>query len=196
MICPICATELGPLELQGNKRFHFACRYCVECKAEIPNDEICEKSFEEHGSIMHSGCAERRHWSDFQRKDVPFVQSHVNLINQKICTMRRPLALDNLEQFYSLLRDLQQCAANVKVLIDRTKDRNRVQDAKEYREKTDLQKQAERRKSLLEETKKIQLAEERANPALRDRRKAIAGLVALGMSQDQAEAMVPQPKAN
>lgn len=191
LLCKICEKELGPLELQAALPFHFDCRKCTFCQQEIPNTELCEKSLLEFGEILHSQCAERKLWSEFQKTDVPLGQSHINLINKKICGLREALDLSNLEIFYSLLRDLQQCAANVKVLIDRTKDRQKVEIAKEYREKVTEQKKTERERTRIEEERRIMLQSERDNPALRDRRKAIEGLMKLGIAREAAEKMVP-----
>ena len=138
MNCLICDKSLGSLETDLNRRVHFECRHCAVCGDEMPiSIEEIEKCLEKFGRFGHTTCLEKELWEDFKRKDLVLIQQHVNVLNKYICEARNPLAINELELFYSLLRDLQQCTANVKVVIDRTKDRLRMKQVVEYREKVE-----------------------------------------------------------
>jgi hypothetical protein len=89
------------------------------------------------------------------------------------------------------LRDLQQAAANVSIAISRKKDKIKIVETEAWRTHVEIESENQKEKKRQTEEKKIRLQEERSNPQLRNRRKALEGLMqSFGMTEEQAEAML------
>lgn len=193
MTCPFCSLELGSSEIELNRKWHFDCQRCSLCSNEVTH-EIAEQAITAERKPEHSTCREAK--LDAELKDgLPLTYEHLNRLNSLMLS-RRPENILSLESLYDLLRSMQQCTANVSIAISRQRDKTRIRDAENYRAHVEIETENIRETKRIEETKKLQRQAERLDPRVRDRRKAIEGLMALGMSRETAEGMVPQIKVS
>lgn len=199
MNCLLCNLPLGEFELasEGRLKWHSACQVCHYCKEPVTFD-MAEKTIKDCDAqvgtciseyLYHQPCHEKALGERFKNKDFPIVQEQLDLLNKFLLSQRSEIPL-TLEELYPLLRDLQQCAANVSIALNRKKDKLKIKDAAAYREHVEIRKENNKLETRAIEEKKTRLASERADPALRNKRKALEGLIAMGLSKDQAEAML------
>lgn len=201
--CLLCNLPLGELELSLNNKWHKApkdCQVCHYCKEPVTFD-MAEKAIKDCDAqigtciseyLYHQPCHEKALGERFKNKDLPIVQEQLDLLNKFLLSQRSEIPL-TLEELYPLLRDLQQCAANVSIALNRKKDKLKIKDAAAYREHVEIRKENNKLETRAIEEKKTRLASERADPALRNKRKALEGLIAMGLSKEQAEAMLAKP---
>lgn len=203
--CLLCNLPLGEFELstEGRVKWHTGCQVCHYCKEPVAH-ELAEKAIKDCESVIgtelpseslyHQPCHERALGERFKNKDLPIVQVQLDLLNKFLLSQRGEIPL-TLEELYPLLRDLQQCAANVSIALNRKKDKLKIKDAAAYRETVEIRKENNKLETRLVEEKKARLASERANPKLRAERKAIEGWITMGMSKEVAEKLIADAKA-
>jgi hypothetical protein len=202
-MCPFCNLELGPFELEHGHKWHKACAKCHYCQHEVTHEmaEQCVSKAADNvlsceQRLYHVPCHERALMEQFKNKEFPIVQEQLDILNRFLLTSHEELPL-TLDALYPLLRNLQQAAANVSIAINRKKDKIKIRDVAAWRETTEIREQVNKEEKAKIEAKKIRLQNERADPKLRDRRKAITGLMqAFGISQADAEAMIDKKEAN
>ena len=188
--CLLCHTELGSLEIECSQTTHYDCRKCSECHKDV-NQEMVEAALTAQRLPIHTECEDRKKLTEFRNDELPLTQRHLDALNKYILA-RRPENDLTLESMYSLLRDLQQAAANVSIAIKRQKDKIHIADAEQYRAHVEIETENTKQAKRVEQDKKIRLQNERQNPQLRDRRKAVDGMIALGITREAAESMIPQ----
>jgi len=202
-MCPFCNLELGPFELEHGHKWHKTCAKCFHCGHEVTHEmaEQCVSKAAENllpcnVRLYHMPCHERALMEQFKNKEFPIVQEQLDILNRFLLTSHEELPL-TLDALYPLLRNLQQAAANVSIAINRKKDKIKIRDVAAWRETTEIRETINKEEKAKIEAKKIRLQAERQDPKLRDRRKAIAGLMqAFGISQADAEAMIDKKEAN
>lgn len=197
-LCPLCLQPLDTFEIEHNHKWHKACQVCKYCKHETTHEHV-EKligNWSEESPVMlshslyHSPCHEKQLMAEFRDDKLPLVQEHLDVLNKFLLSVNEEIPL-TLECLYPLLRNLQQAAANVSIAIARKRDKIRISEAEVYRAKTKEQKEAEKLETRKVEAAKIQRVNEKTDPALRAKRKAIEGLMtAFKMSEAAAIAMI------
>ena len=192
MNCLICNKELEGLEKECNREWHYDCQICTYCKGSVTED-ILRESLSQQRPCSHKNCHENALWSSFGNDNIIITQEHLDVLNHWLLTPH-PLAENiSIETCYKLLRDLQQAAANVSIAISRKKDKIKIVETEAWRTHVEIESENQKEKKRQTEEKKIRLQEERSNPQLRNRRKALEGLMqSFGMTQEQAEAMLKQ----
>jgi hypothetical protein len=204
-MCPFCNLELTLFEIELNHKWHKACAKCHYCQYEVTH-EMAERCVSKAATgdyilppaqmLYHMPCHERALMEQFKDKEFPIVQGQLDILNRFLLTSKEEIPL-TLEALYPLLRNLQQAAANVSIAINRKKDKIKIRDVAAWRETTEIREQINRDEKAKIEEKKIRLQAERADPKLRDRRKAIQGLMsAFGLSEADASAMLDKKEAN
>ena len=187
--CIVCKTELGKLEIDCHRDWHYDCQNCVYCKSLVTED-ILRDSLAKNRPVSHESCHEKEIWKSFGLENIQITQEHLNFLNKWLLTPH-PLENITLETCYSLLRDLQQAAANVTIALNRKKDNIKIIETENWRAHVEFEQEERKEKKRQTEEKKIRLQEERSNPQLRNRRKALEGLMqSFGMTEEQAEAML------
>lgn len=206
-LCPLCLSELTSFELEHSQAYHRACQVCKYCKSETTRESVetlianwhTETPIMLSHSLYHSPCHEKQLMAEFRDDKLPLVQEHLDVLNKFLLSANEEIPL-TLECLYPLLRNLQQAAANVSIAIARKRDKIRISEAEVYRAKTKEQKEQEKLETRKVEAAKIQRVNEKADPALRAKRKAIEGLmVAFKLTETQALALIEaqqQGKAN
>ena len=203
-MCPFCNLPLGDFELEHGHKWHKACAKCHYCQHEVTH-EMAGKLIESvpNGDsttishlLYHSSCHERALLEQFKNKDFPIIQEQLDILNRMTLTTREEIPLD-IETMRTLLRTLHQITANWSIALNRKVDKIKVRDTDSWRETIAIREENNKIDKRILEEKKARLASERADPKLRDRRKAIAGLMsAFGISQSDAEAMIDKKEAN
>jgi hypothetical protein len=186
--CTICKNPLSEPELELHRTYHKSCMVCHYCKNET-TDEMARKA-ESPESLFHGPCHERKLMEDFKNKDLPIVQEQLDLLNKFLLTAHDEIPL-TLDVLYPLLRNLQQAAANVSIAINRKKDKIKIKDADAYRKHVEIRNENNKFEKRAVEEKKARLQAERLDPKLRDRRKALQGLMtAFSLTEAQANEML------
>jgi|HubBroStandDraft_2_1064218.scaffolds.fasta_scaffold54336_4 hypothetical protein len=203
--CPFCNLPLTDFEIELNHKWHKKCAKCHYCQHEVTHEmasECVSKAAEgdyilpPSQMLYHVPCHERALMEQFKNKEFPIVQEQLDILNRFLLTSREEIPL-TLDALYPLLRNLQQAAANVSIAINRKKDKIKIRDVAAWRETTEIREQVNKEEKAKIEAKKIRLQSERADPKLRDRRKAIHGLMqAFGLSEQDASAMLDKKEAN
>src|SRR5437667_4422558 len=195
MNCLICKGELGQLEIDCHREWHYDCQICHYCKGAVTED-ILRESLEAGRPCSHKNCHENALWASFGNDNILITQEHLDTLNHWLLTTHPLKEGISLETCYKLLRDLEQAAANVAVAISRKKDRIKIVETEAWREHIEIEQENNREKKRIQEEKKIKLQEERADPRLRDRCKETEGLRAsFGMTQEQAEEFLRNQEA-
>ena len=204
LMCPFCNLPLGEFEIEHGHKWHKACAKCHYCQHEVTH-EMASKLIESvpNGDsttishlLYHQPCHERALMEQFKVKEFPIVQAQIDILNKFMLSTREPLELD-IEVIRTLLRTLLECTANVSIALNRKIDKIKVRDTESWRETIAIREENNKIDKRILEEKKTRLASERADPKLRDRRKAIAGLMsAFGISQADAEVMVDKKEIN
>lgn len=191
-LCVICKLPLGPLEIatEGRLTWHLDCQRCQICTHEMPNVERIQECIAKHIDVSHLHCFENRLNTEIREKTIPVTQSHLDVLNETILSRRDPIDPNNLEAWYTLLRSMQQAAANISILLHRAKDKAKIKQAVAYREDTLTANSERRESSFKKELKKVNLAAERADPERREKRKAVEGLMKLGITETDALAIL------
>ena len=197
-LCRICSQPLSEGEASLNRTWHFDCEVCTICKCHFPNPQRISECLDTHVVISHITCFSKSKIEEIKNKVIPITREHVTALNNQILTMRAmldPLPTD-LEILHGTLRDLQECASNVKFILELTKDKIRISDSQEYAEKVKTERKAKSEISASENERKATLQAERENPELRARRKAIEGIMStFGFTREAAEAMLAKQTA-
>jgi hypothetical protein len=98
---------------------------------------------------------------------------------------------EDLKQLYDVLHELQDAASSISILLSLTKDKIRIESNIEYTEKVKTERRQSSEAAAIDENKKAARQAERENPILRDRRKAIEGIMkTFGFSLEAATAML------
>lgn len=140
----------------------------------------------------HTLCEESRLASEIKLR-ASVTQQHIDLTNNEILTIKSQWQTDeDLVALTKYLVSAQELAANISWLLSLTKDKIRIKDSQEYAAKVTTERKAKSEAAADENEKKARLAAERADPRLRERRKAIEGLIAMNIAPDVAESMIPQ----
>jgi hypothetical protein len=197
-LCRICSKPLSEGEASLNRTWHFDCEVCTICKCHFPNPQRISECLDTHVPVSHITCFSRAKIEEIKNKVIPITREHVTSLNNQILTMRAmldPLPAD-LEILHGTLRDLQECASNVKFILELTKDKIRISDSQEYAEKVRTERKAKSETSASENERKATLQAERENPELRARRKAIEGIMStFSFTREAAEAMLAKQAA-
>ncbi len=152
--------------------------------------------------IAHLGCFHKATIASLKAHKIPLTVRDLKVLNDEILTMRHIVNPDetdyaSLHELFSAARDL---AAAIGFVMDLTKDKIKIDNIRDYDEKTKAEKKIKAEQSIRtaeSDQEKIErsakLAAERENPALRDKRKAIEGFIkGFGLSLDAATAMVEE----
>ena len=147
-------------------------------------------------TISHFACRERVLLSEIKDKSIPVTKAHCDLLNGQILRfVDVPPNKDDIEQLSDLLRTVTELAANVSFVFSHISQRVKIKDLRKGQEEIARRDGESKLAARAEEARKIQRQTERANPAIRDRRKAIEGFRALGLSEEQAIAAVDKMRA-
>jgi hypothetical protein len=188
--CLLCKQELGALEIECNQTTHYDCRKCSLCESPVAESLVLHAI--EHGVLPeHESCREKELLKAFYNEELPLTQAHLDKLNKWLLSKRHVEQEPTLEFWYSLLRDMQQVSVNVAIALKRAKDKITIKDTEQYRAHVEIASENAKQSKRLDEEKKIRLQQERDNPAIRNRRKAVEGMMAMGLSREVAESMVP-----
>lgn len=213
--CPVCDKELGPAEVTLNQKYHYDCNKCATCELGPLTYEIMEAWLEGKGTREHSGCRDKRLERELLSKEVTITQAHLDFLNrirlmawvdedatsdiasesQSTEQQFRALKIHErkIDDMYKFLSKYQTFAALTSICIAQKKDAQLKKASSDYRDKTQYEKEIERTKTRTEEARKIQLQKEREDPKLRNRRKAVEGMMkAYNMTMEQVEAMMKE----
>jgi hypothetical protein len=200
--CAICQKPLTAPELRLNRAWHFDCEVCEICgdRDGIENNSTrIEKCLTDGAPISHVTCLKTKLFADFKNNVLPITMAHIQALNEEICGFFPAINPETADVtlLYNVLVKIQELATNVSTCLSATKDKLLIREARtfdhEQRQKAATRKaeQFESEKERLAAQAKTEMFKaERENPALRHRRKAIEGFMAIGMSEEQAKAMV------
>lgn len=195
--CLICQLPLFEAEVRLQRSWHFDCEKCQICGEEGLAPEQIAKCLADSQPVAHTICLKTKLFADFKNNVVPITKSHIDALNAEINSFYPQVNPnpEDVQLLFALLTSLQETATNVSHALNLTKDKLLIRESRNYDHQV-KQKQAEIRQAKLEtqieklerEKRSEQLKAERENPMLRNRRKAIEGLMAIGYSKDEAEA--------
>jgi hypothetical protein len=201
--CLVCGNPLPDLETSLHRSWCYACAKCQICNAEGLDEDIITRALANGEPIAHTGCRDAKALRDLKDITIPLRVEQIDLLNREITSQWRiePLIAD-VDYLRSVVVKLQECAANVSMVLGRTKEKISVREAQDYRIKTKAEREAERTASRAKETEKIekanhsaQLEAERKDPALRLRRKQLEAFLNMGLSPVDAEKAVTEALA-
>ncbi len=197
--CLICSEPLPA----HRESWHEECEKCQICGADMHHaTKVIQKCLDDGGPIAHLGCYHKATISALKNQRIPLTINDLRVLNDEILTMRHIVNPDETD--YQALHDLHMAAKDLAIsvgfVLDLTKDKIRIVDrnnTEEWVKEKKAVKNAERARTAETDQQKIErsalLAAERENPALRDKRKAIEGLIkGFGLSLDAATAAVEE----
>ena len=192
--CPICGKPLGDIETALHRPYHYDCMKCAFCAESLPSAEVIDDCLRKGYPISHHGCRERHLIREIKDKTIPVTQAHIDVLNRDILRfMDVPPALDDIEQLTSLIKSVTELAANVSFVFSHVSQRVRIVELRKGQAEIRASEGQRLIAKRADEADRIRRQTERANPAIRDRRKAIEGLVQLGISPDEATKMIDHP---
>jgi uncharacterized protein YdiU (UPF0061 family) len=161
---------------------------------------IIEKCLSVNLPVAHPVCSDREAIEKIRTETIPITKAYVLALNNQIITMRHTVRppITDIALLSDILNVLQECARDVSWVLKQTRDKISIEDSQEYAEKIKTErklKAIESEAASVREQKtaerSAQLAAERDNPALRDRRKAIEGIMkTFGFTLEAATAML------
>jgi len=190
-LCLICKLPLGPEE---TKAWHFDCEVCSECGQPLHNsNKLIWDCLNSGIPVADITCRNKLKIQEIRNKVFPATLEHLRAFNDQILSIKHEVnpTDEDLKQLYDVLHELQDAASSVSILLSLTKDKIRIESNVEYTEKVKTERRQNSETAALEENKKAARQAERENPALRDRRKAIEGIMkTFGFSLEAATAML------
>ena len=190
-LCKICKLPLGPEE---TKAWHFDCEECTMCGQPLHNsNKLIWDCINSNIPVADITCRNKTKIREIRDKIFPATIEHLRAFNAMILTIRSEVnpQEEDLKQLYDVLHELQDGASSISILLSLTKDKIRIESNVEYTEKVKTERRQNSETAALEENKKAARQAERENPALRDRRKAIEGIMkTFGFSLEAATAML------
>jgi hypothetical protein len=130
---------------------------------------------------------------EIRDKIFPATLEHLRAFNAQILSIKHEVnpTDGDLKQLYDVLHELQDAASSISILLSLTKDKIRIESNVEYTEKVKTERRQSSEAAAIDENKKAVRQAERENPALRDKRKAIEGIMkTFGFSLEAATAML------
>ena len=189
--CLICKLPLGPEE---TKAWHYDCEECTMCGQPLHNsNKLIWDCLNSGIPVADITCRNKTKIREIREKIFPATIEHLKAFNNQILTIRAEVnpQEEDLKQLYDVLHELQDAASSISILLSLTKDKIRIESSVEYTEKVKTERRQNSETAALEENKKAARQAERENPALRDRRKAIEGIMkTFGFSLEAATAML------
>ena len=176
-LCLICKLPLGPEE---TKAWHFDCEVCSECGQPLHNsNKLIWDCLNSGIPVADITCRNKTKIREIREKIFPATIEHLKAFNNQILTIRAEVnpQEEDLKQLYDVLHELQDAASSISILLSLTKDKIRIESNIEYTEKVKTERRQNSETAALEENKKAARQAERENPFLRDKRKAIEGVV-------------------
>lgn len=203
--------EAGPL-----LTIHEECKLCHYCNKEVTPHYLkafCDQT--ERPMVYHQICRNQALEQDFKQKPVIITQEHLDYLNrshlfmQQVMHSNDDLSIESnqeisermitpwfteldLEGKFKALKNFEAVCARMSIAL--SKDKNAIQtriqareierykEVQEIRDGQVTRKETNRMKSLTE----IEKDNEKANPQLKARRKAIEGFMKVGMSEQAA----------
>ena len=194
--CPICHNPLGSIELNLGHSWHLDCMKCQYCGGSALPFERVAACLEQGISISHAPCADKQVFNQLREKKLPILKQYLSAVNNDILKVRTSLLPDSdILAIQELLVNLKETAVNVSWILKQVRTNISIKDSEEFTEKIRTEKKVKADVEAISQERKNVIAAERADPALRDRRKAIEGLVkGLGISLEAATAMIDSQK--
>lgn len=201
MDCLICKKPLFEPEEKLNRKWHFDCEKCSICQNDMPNSDRILQCLKDEQPVSHTTCLKTKLFQDFKTQTLPLTKSHIDALNTEINSFFPAVdsSTADVQILYDLLISLQECASNVSYALSLTKDKLLIRESQQFNHEVRVKQAKERAEKIESETEKLarqektaMFAAERADETgmLRMRRKAIEGFIAIGMSKEQAEALV------
>jgi len=175
--CLICKLPLGPEE---TKAWHYDCEECTMCGQPLHNsNKLIWDCLNSGIPVADITCRNKTKIREIREKIFPATIEHLKAFNNQILTIRAEVnpQEEDLKQLYDVLHELQDAASSISILLSLTKDKIRIESNIEYTEKVKTERRQNSETAALEENKKAARQAERENPFLRDKRKAIEGVV-------------------
>jgi hypothetical protein len=194
--CRICTEPLSAGELNLNQTWHYHCQICQICSQELPAPERIAYCLDQNIPVSHLVCYQQEKIRELKTQTIPVSREHIQILNDKILGLRQQYipAESDLQLLLETLNDLKECAANVSSMLQLTRERIHIKNNESdvQHEKKQKAAKAEVAATLQVKVEKAaQLAAERSDPKLRERRKAIEGIMkTFGFSEEQAIAML------
>lgn len=206
--CKVCELDLGPLELQARRAYHFDCQICEYCKNPITH-EMMHRWMIDKGPRAHSTCYETYMQEEIKRRPVTITQGMLDYLNNwRLCPdmsrtvesnqdtaslQARKCVIDmNHNEMYTLLKMAQAFCGTISEIVSQNKDsaevklkRKLADDEREKRSK-DLVKDAEGTRI----SQQAQLEEKRTKKLLAKSTpegKLLNMFMKLGMTLEQAK---------
>lgn len=190
-LCKICQLPLGPEE---TKAWHYDCEECTMCGQPLHNsNKLIWDCLNSGIPVADITCRNKTKIQEIREKIFPATIEHLRAFNAMILTIRSEVnpSESDLKQLYDVLHELQDGASSISILLSLTKDKIRIESNVEYTEKVKTERRQNSEAAAIDENKKAARQAERENPALRDRRKAIEGIMkTFGFSLEAATAMI------
>jgi len=201
--CLLCGEELSADEVSRRRAWHESCNKCPVCAHGPLDEDMLIKQLATGSPIGHTGCLESLAMRDLKDKTIQMRLEQIELLNREITTQWKiEPSLEDTEKLYKVLIRLQEAAANVSIVLGRTKEKIMVREASDYRQKTKAEREAEKEtarsaaQAEIDKAKKQEiLSAERENPALKLKRKALEGLMSIGLTKEQAEVQIAAMEA-
>ena len=189
--CLICKLPLGPEE---TKAWHYDCEECTECGQPLHNsNKLIWDCLNSGIPVADITCRNKTKIREIRDKIFPATLEHLRAFNDQILSVKHEVnpTDGDLKQLYDVLHELQDAASSVSILLSLTKDKIRIESNVEYTEKVKTERRQSSEAAAIDENKKAARQAERENPILRDRRKAIEGIMkTFGFSLEAATAMI------
>ncbi len=198
-ICLICSQPLSDLR----QSWHEECEVCQICNAPMHHaTKVIQKCIDDGGPIAHLGCYHKQTIANLKNQKIPATIRDLTVLNAEILTMAHIVNPDQTD--YAALHSMHMAAKDLAIavgfILDLTKDKIKIDNIRDYDEKTKAEKKVKAEQSIRtaeSDQEKIErsakLAAERENPALRDKRKAIEGFIkGFGLTIEAATAMVEE----
>ncbi len=189
--CLICKLPLGPEE---TKAWHFDCEECTECGQPLHNsNKLIWDCLNSGIPVADITCRNKIKIREIRDKVFPATLEHLRAFNDQILSVKHEVSPTDgdLKQLYDVLHELQDAASSISILLSLTKDKIRIESNIEYTEKVKTERRQSSEAAAIDENKKAIRQAERENPALRDKRKAIDGIMkTFGFSLEAATAMI------
>ena len=179
-ICLICKLPLGPAETTLNRHWHSECEVCQICGEDFHYANTRTQQCIDLGiPVSHLVCWDKKKIQEIRDKVIPATIEHLKAFNNQILTIRAEVnpQENDLKQLYDVLHELQDGASSISILLSLTKDKIRIESNVEYTEKVKTERRQSSEAAAIDENKKAARQAERENPFLRDKRKAIEGVV-------------------
>lgn len=198
--CLLCGEELTLDEIARHRPWHEKCNVCPVCSHGPLDEDMLIRQLASGAGFGHTGCLDSQAMRDLKDKTLVMRLEQIESLNREITTQWRVEPnIQDIEKLYKLLTRLQEAAANTSIVLGRTKEKIMVREASDYRQKTKAEREQEKeQKTILaqaeiDKTKRqAELAAERLDPAIKLKRKALEGLMAIGLSREAAELQIAQ----